>query len=168
MEGNASRLVAKLRWVIESVNGRIKNVFNFFDNTISNHYVGNGKLRRFIRIASALLNAYFPVIRSDKVGDVELAQYMLDRAEMSNLLQIKIRNEGWDKRRVCWKPLTHGAIDDFPGFTVDELRSITVGVYQLKLAPAYAARHIALGNDHKMTDFHYLIGSSHHTPCCIL
>ena len=93
MEGDASRLVTKLRWVIESVNGRIKNVFNFFDNTISNRYVGNGKLRRFLRIASPLLNAYFPVIRSDKVGDVELAQYMLDRAEMSNLLQVKIRNE---------------------------------------------------------------------------
>jgi len=57
LEGNASRMVTKLRWVIESVNGRIKNVFHFFRNTISNHYVRNGKMKRFLRIACAMLNA---------------------------------------------------------------------------------------------------------------
>jgi hypothetical protein len=75
---------------------------------------------------------------------------MLDRCEMSNLLQKMIMEQRWNRRITCWKPLTQGMIDDFPRLTVDELRAITVGIYQLKLAPAYAARQIALGKNFKL------------------
>jgi hypothetical protein len=56
-EVNKSRLVTKIWWAVEGVNGQIKKVFHLFWNTISNHYIGSDKLRRFLRIGCAMLNA---------------------------------------------------------------------------------------------------------------
>jgi len=55
-EGNESRLCTAVRWVVESANGRLKNVFPFFGHTISNKYLCSTKLNRFVRIACAILN----------------------------------------------------------------------------------------------------------------
>jgi len=71
---------------------------------------------------------------------------MLERSELSNLLWQKIESEGLDSRRVSmWQPLRASEIQDFPMLSLEELQDITVGVYQLKLAPRYMDRHIAFG-----------------------
>jgi hypothetical protein len=145
LKANESRPVTKIRWVIESVNGRIKNKFHFFNNTIQNHYVGNNKLLRFLRVACAMLNAYFPVIRAERPGDYQLAVFMKDRAELSNLLKERIETENWNTRRTVWKPLRASQITDFPMLSMDDLQDITVGIYQIKMAPAYISRHTARG-----------------------
>lgn len=46
------------RWVIEAVNGRMKDVFPFFKHTIEGTYLP--KIMRFNRIACAISNKYFP------------------------------------------------------------------------------------------------------------
>ena len=138
-QANESRLVTKVRWVVESVNGRLKNVFKFFRGVISNNYLADNKLRRFVRISCAFLNAFFPVIRTEKPGDRELAQFMIDRAELSNVLQLKLTSTGLIRKRVCWVPVRSGEIQDFPHLSPDELLEITVGIFQIKLAPSYLA-----------------------------
>jgi hypothetical protein len=143
LEGNESRLVTKVRWVIEAVNGRLKNVFNFFDNTIQNHYVENNKLLRFLRISCAMLNAYFPVLRRDRPGDFALGTFMVERSEMANLLAQRIEAEGWNTRRTVWSPLREAQIQNFPMLSIEDLQDITVGIYQIKMAPSYISRSLA-------------------------
>jgi len=55
MSANESRLVTKIRWIVESVNGLIKTwkmLANVFPNT-QIPYIGD-----YVRIVSALCNAY--------------------------------------------------------------------------------------------------------------
>jgi hypothetical protein len=58
-EANTSRKVTMSCWVIESVNGRIKNVFPWFKHTIEANYIP--KIMRFNRIACSIMNAFFPL-----------------------------------------------------------------------------------------------------------
>ena len=71
---------------------------------------------------------------------------MVERSEMTNLLQRRILEQGLDEARVCWRPLTDARIHDFPRMSLEDLENITVGVYQTRNAPSYAARHFALSN----------------------
>ncbi|KAL1501391.1 hypothetical protein ABEB36_006717 [Hypothenemus hampei] len=114
-EANDSRLVTKTRWIVEARNGHIKSVFKFFKGKISIVHAEN--LGDFYRIAAALLNKYRkPIVMSG--ADLELARKMLVRSRTPNVLQARLevdhalrtRHAGWD---------------------------LTLGVYQLNLAPAY-------------------------------
>jgi len=99
-QANESRLCTAVRWVVESVYGRLKNVFKFFGRKISNHYICSDKLNRFIRIACAMLNKYFPPIVADRVGDEGLANRMLERASNSNALEAFIEKKKLLTQRI--------------------------------------------------------------------
>ena len=114
-------------------------MFKFYRGVISNHYLANNKLRRFVRISCAFLNAFFPVIRRDKPGDADLAKLMIERTEMSNLLQVRLTSAGLIRKRVCWVPVRSGDIEDFPRLAAEDLLEITVGIFQIKIAPSYLA-----------------------------
>lgn len=52
--------------------------------------------------------------------------------------------EGLDKRSGVWKKLDAlDAVPDFPSMTEEELRNITIGVYQLKMAKHYTQEHMS-------------------------
>ncbi|CAC5400582.1 unnamed protein product [Mytilus coruscus] len=51
-EANTSRLVTKVRWIVESVNGRLKQ-WRFFDKVVSNHYIPF--IRELLRLIKANL-----------------------------------------------------------------------------------------------------------------
>jgi hypothetical protein len=87
-----------------------------------------------------MLNAYFPVLRGDKPGDLELAKFMVERSELSNLLAEKISNENLDRVRKPWIRISELDLQDFPLLSLDDLQSITVGIYQLRNARSYLAR----------------------------
>ena len=57
-DANQSREVTMVRWVIESVNGRIKNVFKYFGGTLRNLSIP--KTRKLFSICCALLNNFYP------------------------------------------------------------------------------------------------------------
>ncbi|CAC5410204.1 unnamed protein product [Mytilus coruscus] len=84
-ESNTSRLITKIRWVVESANGRIKT---------------------------------------------------RKKIESENLH--RIRSSSWCK--------IDAASVDFPSITED-LRNLTLGVYQIKLAKSYVAEHVTENND---------------------
>src|SRR5271156_3259486 len=142
-EANESRLVTKVRWIVESVNGRIKNVFRFFDHVIPNTYLTHDKLGRLLRIACAMLNAYCPVLLKEKPGGRELAEFMLTRSELFNRLEEKLKTENLIRKRVVWLPVLGSELRDFPRLCSQDLLDITIGVFQIKLAPSYAHRLIA-------------------------
>jgi DDE superfamily endonuclease len=113
-EANESRLVTKIRWVVESVNGRIKNVFKFFRSTIQNTYIDNDKAARFLRIACAMLNAFHPALATNSPRDAELAQYIFDRSVQSNRLAESVMKENLRIRKAEWKLVNHWELIDFP------------------------------------------------------
>jgi hypothetical protein len=72
-DANASRLVTKIRWIVESVNGRIKQ-WRFFDKVVSNHYIPY--IGEFIRLVSAMCNKYRPPLAKK-----ESRRYQISRGD---------------------------------------------------------------------------------------
>ena len=130
-----------MRWIIEAVNGRLKNKFKFFRGQIQNSYIP--KLDKFLRVACAILNKYFPVIAASKPGDLELAYFVKERSTVPNLLCDLIEDDRLNRRRIIWEPLEANELVDFPLISEDEMRDITVGIYQLKQAPSYTFEHLS-------------------------
>ncbi|KAL1488612.1 hypothetical protein ABEB36_014415 [Hypothenemus hampei] len=134
-EANDSRLVTKTRWIVEARNGHIKSVFKFFKGKISIVHAEN--LGDFYRIAAALLNKYRkPIVMSG--ADLELARKMLVRSRTPNVLQARLEvDHALRTRHAGWVRLTADHAPRFPYLDLDYLKDLTLGVYQLNLAPAY-------------------------------
>lgn len=109
------------RWVIEAVNARIKNVFPFFKHMIEATYIP--KLMRFNRIACAIINAYFPPLFTEK--------------EFHNII---LEESG--HQRISWEKANEQSVPDFPTLTMDDLKRLTLGTYQLKIAEKYIEHHL--------------------------
>ena len=141
-EANTSRLVTKVRWVVESVNSRIKQ-WKFFDKVVSNHYIPY--IGDFLRIVCSLLNCYRPQLANMDPSTEEIANKMLVRSAMSNDVQKMVEEEGLLKKRSIFKKVemnTSGfslPLPDFPILSMDKLREITLGIYQLKEAKNYVS-----------------------------
>lgn len=133
-EANDSRLVTKSRWIIEARNGHIKSIFKFFKNTISVIHAIN--LRAFYLIAGAIINRYRDVILMDG-ATAELAEQMLQKARSENTLRLRVETEHLARRNAMWNRLNENQILDFPRLDIDFLKELTVGIYQIRLAPAY-------------------------------
>ena len=80
-EANQSRLVAKVRWVVEAYHRRLKKC-KFFYNVIENHHIPH--MQKFVKITSAAMNAYLPPLSRDKTGDLEEATLMMQSACQAN------------------------------------------------------------------------------------
>ncbi|EGI66282.1 hypothetical protein G5I_05245 [Acromyrmex echinatior] len=133
-EANDSRLVTKSRWIIEARNGHIKSIFKFFKNTISVVHAIN--LRAFYLIAEAIINRYRDVILMDG-ATAELAEQMLQKARSENTLRLRVETEHLARRNAMWNRFNDNKILDFPRLDIDFLKELTVGIYQIRLAPAY-------------------------------
>jgi hypothetical protein len=142
-EGNQSRRVTACRWVVESVNGRMKNVFPFFAAKIEAPY--KSSISKFFRVACGISNAYHPPIFNNAPEHQEVAQRMLGRMELRNLLQERIEDMGWNTqtRALAWTPANQDTFEDFPRLTLDEIRELTYGPYQIRMAHWYTRQHMS-------------------------
>lgn len=143
-EANRTRLITKSRWIVESRNGHIRSIFKFFANTFNvQHakYIGD-----FYRIAGAIINRYHPVIHMEG-ATAELAQQMLLRSENPNVVQARVEVDNLVRRNGQWRRLHHDDIQDFPVLDLNYLRDLTVGVYQVSLAPSYIQDKVVREND---------------------
>jgi hypothetical protein len=81
LEANRSRFISKIRWVVESANGRVKQ-FKWLNQTIQNSTIP--QIRDYLQIACALGNAYrAPVISSSQNNSI--AYKMLAKGEKARL-----------------------------------------------------------------------------------
>jgi len=134
-DANASRLVTKTRWIVESRNGHLKTIFKFFDKPIQ---AGNIPfIGDYFKISCAIINAYRPVIRckddTEEAGKrlLELRNQVNEVREYVETNNLIRRNSQWEKMQV--------ELEDFPRMSVEDLLDLTHGVYQLKQAAAYNA-----------------------------
>lgn len=133
-EANAARLITKNRWIVESRNGHLKSIFKFFAGAISVVHAVN--IKEFLQIAAAIINKYKETINM-RDADADLANELLERATQVNVMQARVEVEGLVARRARWIGLNHNHFPGFPRLTLDYLRELTVGVYQVRLSPAY-------------------------------
>lgn len=138
-EANSSRLVTKIRWIVESVNGRLKQ-WKYLQNVVPNTQIPY--IREYVCLIAALCNKYRdPLNTGNPESDQILAAKMKYLASQTNKLQERVDSEELHRRIKAWTPMN--AIDtlDFPHLSEEELLNLTVGVYQLKLAKSYTAEH---------------------------
>lgn len=133
-EANTNRLITKTRWIVEARNGHFKSIFNFFSEVISVHHAVH--LGEFYKICGAIINKYHdPVVM--RGADIAQAENLLERSREENRLKVTVENENLLRRHGRFVSLENNHIPDFPRLTLEYLRDLTVGTYQLKLAPSY-------------------------------
>jgi len=149
-DANASRLITKLRWPVESVNGKIKR-FKLFRNVITNHHLIDGRIDSYFRIACSILNAFFVPCKKDSSDSESIANKMLEMCQRNNWLKDEIDKMGmqyWTSTALAkWKRIKSIDLDDFPNLVPEDLRQLTVGIYQLKLCPSYIAHRLGERDD---------------------
>lgn len=120
---------------VESRNGHAKTIFKFLAHTISTTHLEN--IGDYYRIAGALINRYHPLINMQGM-DVQKAIQMLEQAQTPNVVQALVEAEQLHRRNAQrWVGLGAQHVTDFPRLTEEDIKNITVGVYQLGLAPSY-------------------------------
>lgn len=155
--GKRSRLVTKIRWVVESVNSSLKRHWRFLDGRIENTYLPN--LGMFVKVCCALVNAFAPPLASDTPETAAILEKMLNRSKQKNQLEEDYATGIIPKhqKKSSWTLVSDGSLDDFPLLCDADLRDITVGVYQIGLSASYVAEHMNEQN----YDL-YVLKSDHH------
>lgn len=128
------------RWVVESVNGRVKNVFPFFKHTIEGTYVP--KIMRFNRIVCAMLNKYFPPLLANKDFHDIISEVSTSHTQQTNSLKEEIESLGLKRMTTRWEKASASSVPDFPKLSMDDMKRITLGTYQIKIAEKYIECHM--------------------------
>ena len=66
-----------------------------------------------------------------------MAKRMMTLAKSDSMLHQKVIENKWDKRRNIWKPMDASEMPEFPQLNEEELRNLTMGVYQIRQAKSY-------------------------------
>lgn len=143
-QANATRKITSVRCIVEMVNGRIKNVFKFFDQVISARYYIKDcqkKLGSFFKIACAILNAYSPPLLSDDPKHIKILEGVRNRSQLNNTLKSDIGKKNLYRRQAHWIPANQFSAPNFPRLTENELFDITLGCYQINNAAGYVKEH---------------------------
>ena len=133
-DANDSRLITKTRWIVEARNGHLRLIFKFFKDVIPFHHINH--LRDFYLIAGAIINKYRDRIIMQE-ATVELAQEMLRRSQMPNQVQAIVQQQNLARKFAIWNHLNENHFPDFPILDLNYLKDLTVGIYQINLAPSY-------------------------------
>lgn len=82
-------------------------------------------------IVAAFCNAFKPPRVFDTSKDCSKAQEMKRRYSNKNTLQERVQNGRLATRTACWSDITDSSLPDFPILSLDELKNLTLGVYQV-------------------------------------
>ena len=138
-DANSSRVVTKIRWIIEAVNSRIKK-WKYFANVLSN--MNWPHIESDFLIICAIINKFRPQIAStddfDKIG---IYNKMVRKSLDSNPFRERCTNEF--KKRILRRNLQlDPAVLNFPELSEEYIQRLTFGVYRLKQARSYTGEHL--------------------------
>ena len=124
-DDNRSRFVTKLRWVVESVNTRLKRL-KWFSQTIRNSSLPS--VTDYVPILAALTNCFHSPLATPSSDDDETVRHMNLLLKQSNILQDRLIQDNL-QRHTAWHSIE---IDDlpepFPTMSLDDIRSLTLGI----------------------------------------
>ncbi len=148
LEANQSRLVTKNRWVVESVNSIVKT-WKYLDNVVINMNIPS--IGDDFRFVCALINRYRPPrIKNNDDDDANLAQKMLALVnKKNNLKKIAEKNKRSNRNNKSCN------IDElnFPALSLEYIKELTFGIYQLKQAKSYTQEHL---NENGLYEFEFI------------
>ena len=129
-ETHQTRFVTKIRWVVESANGRIKQ-WRFFDKVVQNTMLKN--IGDYFAIVCALMDAYRPLFIADISKDDAIADRMLRLATQSNNIKTYVDTlKSKSEKSLKWILLNAKyLVKDFARMTFNELNDLTLGIFNL-------------------------------------
>ena len=136
-QSNESRFVTKIRWPVECIHGIIGQKFKLLHHQLDNKMLPN--IRALCRIAGFLQNKYGKAISSDKDLSNEIVARMQSQRNIENDLADYVTEKNLNKKRVSFKKLNSNDLLDFPELSLDELKILFTGTYQLSQAISYLA-----------------------------
>lgn len=144
-EANASRCVAKCRWMIEQVFDRLKKKFKIFSLPAHNRTLKHDLDSLYI--AFALLNLFHKSILSDIMYE-DIAQTLKSRLNVFNRLQIIVQKFNLPQLRAPFFGVKYTSLDNeennrligFPELLMDDLY-LSLRPYQICNAILYYAEH---------------------------
>jgi hypothetical protein len=135
---NYSRLVTKIRWVIESVNARIKK-YKYFANILINQNIPT--IEYDFKNISAIINKFRPQLAS--TDDEESEEDFRNMVIISQKEDPFVEKCKMFKKRILSKKKKFNPHEiAFPRLTEEHLEFLAKGVYQLKQAKSYTAEHL--------------------------
>lgn len=117
-QANESRKVTMCRWVVETINGRLKNQFKQLRHTNNNRAMTH--LFDEIRIAGALLNAFGQPLTDHRLVN-EILNEIVRRSHLENHLGNYIKAKNMNARRALFNAITAETprLNGFPVLTKD-------------------------------------------------
>lgn len=133
-EANLSRLVTKIRYVVEARNGHIKSKWKFMDGIKNVEAIPY--LAKDYEVCAALLNAFGSSIQSDRqdwrlIGDTMLAQLNV-KNYLAGLVS-KIPRSSFTRS---------SNLTLMPKLSMNDLKIITQGTYQIAQCRSYCQMHL--------------------------
>jgi hypothetical protein len=124
-EANNSRFVTILRWVVESVNARIKR-FKWFNQVIPNSSLPS--IQDYTAIIAAILNCFHvPMITPSVTDDSVVCRMNLLRTS-SNVLQTYIIDNNLSRNSI-WNIIdVNNSSIIFPVLSLSDIRTLTLGM----------------------------------------
>ncbi|CAF1258167.1 unnamed protein product [Didymodactylos carnosus] len=138
-EANSNRFVTKVRFVIECVNGRIKQ-WRFFNKVVPHSSLPFG--HGYFSIVCSLINAFRPPFVQHTSAHEEIAREMQKKRDEKNKLLSKLNDKEFMKIKKWTSLKASDTAVDFPKFSKEELEKLTYSVFQVKMAKSYAVEHV--------------------------
>ena len=123
---NETRIVTKIRWIIESANGQIEQ-WRIFDKILPNSL--HKTVGDLVGIVCGLQNAYGDSLIKSTLTDKKLAEKMFRLRDKTNELKDFVaRWKEKSKKSIKWSDLdAAGTVSDFPKLTFEELNELALG-----------------------------------------
>lgn len=123
-DANRSRFITKLRWVVESVNARLKR-FRWFSQTIQNSALPS--VSDFVAIVAALVNCFHVPMVTASPDDDNVVHRMNNLLTQNNALHDRLIEENL-LRSGAWQATDVDSLaEPFPELSLDYIRSLTLG-----------------------------------------
>lgn len=142
-EANNSRMVTKVRFVVEVRNSHIKNIWKHLDGV--KNYQSIPYLKHDFRIGAALVNAFCSKIESDQNDWEIVANQMLTQFDEKNVLTRNV----FRIPDSAFKAVNNLTI--YPKLEIKDLKCISQGSYQINQARSYCQSHLKANNGNFVT-----------------
>lgn len=140
-EANQTRLVTKVRYDVERVNGLMKTVWKIFRETIDIHYIP--KIMTDFEIGAALLNKRIKINDQDNAKQIAFARGMMDRVNMPNILSQIVNSDKFEKEVISQKKYERFVdFESCPQLQISDLEMISFGPYQIQQSRCYLSNHL--------------------------
>lgn len=152
-EANKSRLVTKVRYDIERLNGVMKNTWKIFGTTIETYWIPH--IATDFQICSALVNRKHKTQNALNSTQAEkdrfIAERMLSRVLLPNIVSEVVYKNSFESL-IRQKQFTHFDTEMFPELSMEDLENLSFGPYQISQAQLYLRTHLN-HNDEKFDVF---------------